>query len=264
MALALSCQKLCFSFPEKQVISDLSFDLEKGRICAVLGRNGSGKTTLIHCINRILTPDSGRILVKEKDIAGLSRMEIAARISLVPQEHLEIFPFQVLDVVVMGRSPFLSMTRRPGSSDYHMAEQALSALNARHLASKNFNRISGGERQMVLLARALVQASEIMLLDEPTNHLDFNNQFRLMAAIKALCREKKISIVAAMHDPNLAAFFADDVIMIKEGRLMAGGPVERVMTAKAVSALYETPVEHIELDRGARLFFPETLVREGP
>jgi iron complex transport system ATP-binding protein len=260
MAVGLECRQLCFAYHDLQVLNHLSFCVRPGRFCAVLGRNGSGKTTLIHCLNRILTPDSGSILVHGRDIFLLSQNQVARQISLVPQEHLDIFPYRVLEVVVMGRAPFLKVSQRPGPSDYDRAQKALDSLNAGDLASKNFNRISGGERQIVLLARALTQASRIMLLDEPTNHLDFNNQYHLLSSVKSLCRSKGLCILASMHDPNMAALFADDVVMIKNGGIMAQGPVRQVMTKYNISALYDTAIGYIKLNHHKKMFFPENIL----
>jgi len=260
MAVSLECQDLGFSYQDHPVLDHISFKIHSGRFCAILGRNGSGKTTLLHCLNNILSPDAGKILVHGKDILTMDQKQIAQQISLVPQEHLDIFPYRVIDVVVMGRAPFLGLSQRPGRSDYKMAKDALNFLNAGTLALKNFNRISGGERQMSLLARALTQTTGVMLLDEPTNHLDFNNQYHLLSAMKSLCRSRKISIVASMHDPNMAALFADDLILIKEGKIMAQGDTNEVMTQKNISNLYDTPLGQVKINNHKKLFFPKTVL----
>nr|NJM03972.1 ABC transporter ATP-binding protein [Desulfobacula sp.] len=233
----LECVDLGFRYKDKVIFENISFQASRGRFCAILGRNGSGKTTLIHCLNRTLTPFSGRVKVRGSDLASFSRNDIARAISLLPQEQIDIFPYRVLDVVVMGRAPFLKPAARPGEKDYETAARALQTLHAQDLSQRNFNRISGGERQIVLLARCLAQAAQVMLLDEPTNHLDFNHQHHFLSSISRLCREKGISVVAAMHDPNLASMFADDVIMIKGGRVMAKGEKDGVMTEKYLSPL---------------------------
>ena len=264
MDVTLECLDLDFAYPETRVLSGISFSVEKGRFYGLLGRNGSGKSTLLHCLNRICLPDRGRIRILGRDIRTLSRMAVAREISLVPQESQDIFPFRVLDVVVMGRTPFLGLTRRPTQEDFTLALAALDRLNAGHLAQKNFNRISGGERRITLLARALAQSTPIMLLDEPTNHLDFNNQYRLLSAIKELTRDRGLSVVAAMHDPNLAALFCDEVILLKEGRITAAGKVGDVMNAENIAALYDTPVTPLCLDTGTALFFPEGVLPSGP
>ena len=140
----------------------------------------------------------------------------------------------------MGRTATFRFAQRPGLEDYHAAYQVLAQLEAQNLAERNYNRISGGERRIALLARALLQAEGTLLLDEPTNHLDFNNQYRLLEKIKGLCREKGTSVVASLHDPNLAARFADTVVMLADGRVLAGGTVDQVMTAAMVGRLYQT------------------------
>ncbi|MFA5907074.1 MAG: ABC transporter ATP-binding protein [Desulfobacula sp.] len=249
MDLILECHNLEFRYKDQIIFKDISFHIEKGRFCAILGRNGSGKTTLIHCLNKILTPVCGRILILGKDITSFSGNALARKISLLPQEHIDIFPYKVMDVVVMGRAPFLKISERPGEADYQIAAQALKQLNVEHLSNRNFNRISGGERQIVLLARCLAQAADIMLLDEPTNHLDFNHQYHLLSSIRQLCRKNKITVVASMHDPNLASAFADDIIMIKNGRVMVKGVKDDVMTEENISALYDMDVKKNQSSR---------------
>jgi iron complex transport system ATP-binding protein len=260
MDLMLSCHNLGFRYGEVPVLQDISFTLEKGTFCVVLGRNGSGKTTLIHCLNRILHPTSGQVKIDSKDMTSLSRNEIARAVSLVPQEHMEIFPFRVIDVVVMARAPFLGTAAAPKARDYELAADALKQLHAIHLAEKNFNRISGGERQIVLLARAIAQNPRIMLLDEPTNHLDFNNQYHLLSAIKDLCRSSDLCIVASMHDPNLASLFADQIIMLKNGQILFQGSSRVIMTSRHMSLLYDIPTESIDIADQIRLFLPAQVI----
>jgi iron complex transport system ATP-binding protein len=262
MAVILECQDLRFTYRQVPVLDHISFKVQSGRFCAILGRNGSGKTTLLHCLNNILTPDSGKVLVHGQDIADMGQNQIAQQISLVPQEHLDIFPYRVIDVVVMGRAPFLRLSQRPGPSDFKMAHEALDFLNAGSLAVKNFNQISGGERQICLLARAITQTKHLMLLDEPTNHLDFNNQYHLLSAIKSLCRSKGISIVATLHDPNMAAMFADDLIMVKNNTIMEQGTAGETMTKKNISALYDIPLGIVKINEQKKLFFPENILSE--
>ncbi|MBN2809940.1 MAG: ABC transporter ATP-binding protein [Deltaproteobacteria bacterium] len=257
MGVILECLNLGFRYGKSVILKDVSFTVEAGLFYAILGKNGSGKTTLLHCLNGILKPDTGRVELDRQNLVLLSRQQIARRISLVPQEHLEIFPFTVLDVVVMGRAPFLKMTQAPAPEDYQLARDALRMLDAENLAAASFNRISGGERQLALLAAALVQASRIMLLDEPTNHLDFNNQFRLLAQVKELCRSRQLSVVATMHDPNMARLYADRVIMVGEGRIVAQGPTAEVMTTANIDTLYQTRTFEICGPGNKKLFLPQ-------
>ncbi len=261
MAVIFECRSIYFRYGEKEVLKDISFKVEPGTFCAILGRNGSGKTTLLHTLNAINNPFSGEVLINGQKIASLSRKNIAKHISLVPQEHIEIFPFKVLDVVVMGRSPFIKMTATPGQKDYKLAMDALKTLNAEKLANCNFNGISGGERQITMLAAALVQTGEIMLLDEPTNHLDFNNQYHLLSIIKQLCHKKGLSVIASMHDPNMAMLFADQVIMIKDGKILKKGKAEKIMTKINIDALYGLDSVAIDISGKKRFFVPADILR---
>jgi len=247
---------LHFAYDGKPVLTAVDLEVGEGEFCVLLGRNGSGKTTLIYCLAGLLSPQHGSVTIDGLDMSRATRNDIARRVSLVPQEHADIFPFRVLDVVVMGRTATFRFAQRPGPEDYRAALRVLVELEAEALAERNFNRISGGERRIALLARAMLQAEGTLLLDEPTNHLDFNNQHRLLDKIKRLCREKGTSVVASLHDPNLAARFADRVVMLADGRVLAGGTVDRVMTASMATRLYQTPVRRIETHDGERLFVP--------
>jgi len=254
--MSLVCSQLQFTYNGKAVLSGIDLTVAQGEFCGLLGRNGSGKTTLIYCLAGLLRPRKGSVTIDGLDLACASRKEIARRVSLVPQEHAEIFPFRVLDVVVMGRTARLGFTQRPQPADYRAARKVLVELEAESLAQRNFNRISGGERRIALLARAILQAEGTLLLDEPTNHLDFNNKYRLLAIIKKLCRERGTRVVASLHDPNLAARFADTVVMLSDGRVMAGGKKQQVMTAERIGKLYQTPARRVETDDGEVVFIP--------
>ncbi|MDY0220622.1 MAG: ABC transporter ATP-binding protein [Desulfobacterium sp.] len=258
MDLTLECCSLGFRYGQRKILEDLSFKVEPGLFYAVLGKNGSGKTTLLHCLNKILKPTAGAVKVMGRNLVDLSQGEIARNISFVPQEHMDIFPFRVIDVVIMGRAPFLGMTQIPGEKERRLAMEALKLLGFEHLAGCNFNRISGGERQIVILAMALVQAGRVMLLDEPTNHLDFHNQYHLLSKIKKLCKTRQISVVASMHDPNMAMLFADRIIMLKHGRLIAQGGVEQTMTTANLDLLYDTRTAAVSSFNPGRFFLPES------
>jgi iron complex transport system ATP-binding protein len=254
--MSIVCRNLHFAYNGNPILTAVDLEVGEGEFCALLGRNGSGKTTLIYCLAGLLSPQKGTVAIDGLQLADAARTDVAQRVGLVPQEHADIFPFRVLDVVVMGRTATFGFAQRPGPEDYRAAHRVLVELDAQNLAERNFNRISGGERRIALLARALLQAEGTLLLDEPTNHLDFNNQYRLLEKIKELCREKGTSVVASLHDPNLAARFGDTVIMLGDGRVLASGRVERVMTASMVSRLYQTPTRRIATDDGEILFVP--------
>lgn len=254
--MSLICRNLHFAYNHHAVLTAVDLDVARGEFCVLLGRNGCGKTTLIYCLAGLLRPRQGTVSLNGLNPATAPRGRIAHHISLVPQEHADIFPFRVLDVVVMGRTASFGFAQRPGQEDYRAAFNVLTNLGAESLAERNFNRISGGERRIALLARAILQTEDTLLLDEPTNHLDFNNKHRLLAKIKELCRKKGTRVIASLHDPNLAARFADKVVMLSNGRIMAAGPPRAVMTAQLVSRLYQTRIRRIETDGNEILFVP--------
>lgn len=254
--MSLVCRHLHFAYNGVPILSAVDLEVREGEFRVLLGRNGSGKTTLIYLLAGLLRPQRGTVSIDGLDLATAPRTDIARRVSLVPQEHADIFPFRVLDVVVMGRTATFRFAQRPGPEDYLAARRVLAELEAEALAERNFNRISGGERRIALLARAILQAQDTLLLDEPTNHLDFNNQYRLMEKIKRLCREKGTRVVASLHNPNLAARFADTVTMLSGGRVLADGRIDAVMTAEMVGRLYQTPTRRVDVDDGTALFVP--------
>ncbi len=250
------CKNLNFSYHQTKILDNITFEIPSGVFCAILGRNGSGKTTLLHCLNGLLRPSSGRIELNGLNILKSGQKEIARRISMVPQEHSDIFPFQVQEVVVMGRTPYLGFNESPGPDDYDKASEILASLGAGHLAKRNYNRISGGERRIALLARAIMQTSETLLLDEPTNHLDFHNQYRILSMIKNFCREKGSGIIASMHDPNLAGLFADRIIMLKDGKIMKQEKKKKILNADSVGELYDTTTSRHRINEKLNFYIP--------
>ena len=253
----LVCEHLSMAYDHHApVLHDISFTAEEGKLYVMLGPNGSGKTTLLHCLNRLLIPTKGRITINGISVSDFSQQQLAQKISLIPQERSDTFPFSVLDIVVMGRTPFLHFAQQPKKEDYDLAFSTLDTLEISYLAHRNFNRISGGERQLVLLARALVQDTDILLLDEPTNHLDFAHQHQLMRQIKILCQKRNLLAIATMHNPNLASRFADNVLLLREGRLLAQGLVCDIMTAERLGELYDIDAVLVHAHDQSRIFLP--------
>ncbi len=244
-ATLLSCKRLNFSYQEKQVLHDVSLECRKGEFIALLGKNGAGKSTLLSCLLGILASTSQRLDICGLDPAKASRDEIARKISFVPQEHDDMFPFSVLDVVVMGRTAYLGLFGAPSSADYQRAHQVLSELYISHLAERTYNTLSGGEKQLVLLGRALVQTRTLVFLDEPTNHLDYKNRYQILASLKKQCVENDSCVVACLHDPNHAKIFADRVLLLAEGKIVAAGSTSEVMTGPTLSRLYGIAVNRL-------------------
>ena len=237
----LVSKNLNFSYPDRKVLKNISFKAERGEFISILGANGSGKTTFFQCMQGLFTPDAGKILLDGENIKKMTKKEIAQKVAVVPQERQNIFDYQVLDMVLMGINPWLSFSEEPGEKDLQKAEKILLELEISALKNKSFNKISGGERQLVLIARALMQKSSYLFLDEPNSHLDFKNTHLILKIMRELTSKKK-TVLTALHDPNLAYQYSDRVIILKSGRIIASGPVEEVMTAENLSRAYEIEI----------------------
>lgn len=238
----LKSRNLTFSYSDKKVLKNINFKAEKGDFISILGANGSGKTTFFQCMQGLLNPDAGKIEVDGENIKQLSKKEIAQKIAVVPQESKNVFDYQVLDMVLMGINPWLSFSEQPQVKDYKEAENILAELEILNLKNKKFNKISGGERQLVLIARAIMQKSEILFLDEPNSHLDFKNTHLILKIMRELSSQSK-TIITALHDPNLAYQYSDQVIIIKNGKIIASGPVDKVMTAENLTKAYGIEIQ---------------------
>ncbi len=255
---ALTVEDLKFYYGPRLVLDEVTFSVSPGSICGLLGPNGSGKTTLLKCINGILKPATGRIKVNNVLIELLSRQEIAKNMSVVPQQTNTVFAFKAADMVVMGRSPLLEIWQKPTASDRIDAKELLKKLGIGYLAERPFTEISGGERQMVLLARAIFQDTPIMLLDEPTSHLDLKNQIKIMDLVRGVALERGITTVMTLHDPNLALHYCDEVILLKNGRIMDMGKREQVLFDENLSRMYDLKVNVEVTHQGKQVILPES------
>jgi len=251
--MAITVEEVRFGYRGAEVIRGPSFAVPEGAITCLLGRNGSGKTTLIRLVNGILRPYAGSIRVDGLEVTTSSRGAVARRIAFVPQEHQGVFPYGVEELVVMGRNPHLGLVARPGRQDIAAARAAMEAVGIAHLAGRDYMEVSGGERQLVLIARALTQETPYLLMDEPTSHLDFTNQHAVLAIVRRIARERGVGVLLAMHDPNLALTFADRVIMLREGQVYQMGPSAEVMTPAHLQALYQMSVDVVDLPDGRRI-----------
>jgi len=211
------------------VLKEVSLQVERGNICALMGRNGSGKTTLLRCINMILKPTQGKITACGKEVSRLSRVEIARLISLVPQGIQTAFSYSSLEMVLMGSAAWIKAWAAPTKEESIRAQIILNEVGIQSLAHRPFNQLSGGERQLVLLSRALFQNAPVMLLDEPNSHLDFPNQHHVMELMREVVKKRGVTAFISLHDPNLALYYCDQVVMLKEGRTVAHGPANEIM-----------------------------------
>ncbi|NTU43499.1 MAG: ABC transporter ATP-binding protein [Nitrospirales bacterium] len=230
----------------EDVLQAVSFSVERGQMNTILGPNGSGKTTLFKCIAGVWQPQSGSILFEGQDLTALPPRKRARIIAVVPQEHEPPFPYQVIDVVLMGRVSHLGAFSSPGRHDHEKAEEALELLGISHMKERVYTKISGGERQMVLIARAIAQETPILILDEPTSHLDFRNQVLILSRVRDIVRQRGLTVLMTLHDPNLALSFSDKVVLMKKGGVFAEGTPGDVITETNLSSVYAMPVSVIE------------------
>jgi iron complex transport system ATP-binding protein len=227
-----------FGYRSKPVLRDITFGVGRGSLCGLLGPNASGKTTLLKCLNGILSPKKGTVRVVGRMVSDLSRRETARLMAVVPQSMNLVFSFTALQMVVMGRAARLASLKLPSESDRDEARAALEDLGVGNLADRPFNQLCGGERQLVLLARAIYQDTPILLLDEPTSHLDFRNQYRIMDMVSDITRRKSLATIVTLHDPNLAARYCTHLVVLKEGRLHRQGPLDTVFEPSTLEEVY--------------------------
>jgi iron complex transport system ATP-binding protein len=227
----------CF-YESTKILENVQFSVKTGTFLGVLGPNGSGKTTLLKSISRVLKPRKGTILVDDIDVYKMKSREVAKHMAVVPQDSNIAFSFTALDVVLMGRTPHLSRLETESPKDIAIAKKAMEYTKVWHLAQRPVNELSGGEKQRVIIARALTQEPKILLLDEPTSHLDISNQLEILDLLKQLCIEKKLLIVSVFHDFNLAARYCDCVIMLKQGKIVAAGKTVETLTGKIIKDVF--------------------------
>lgn len=235
-------EDLAFSYNGNDVIYGVDLDVKRGELVSLLGPNGSGKTTILKCLNGVLNKKQGKVLIDNQSLAELKQKKIARLISVVPQEHNLIFSYGLLEFVAMGVTPYLSFGRMPTKGDYSKALEILKELGLESLADRRFNQLSGGEKQLVLIARALMQETDYMLMDEPTSHLDFKNRHRLMQELRKITAVKEKGVLTALHDPNLALKFCDRVVLLKNGTVLEQGPVKQVINNYNLEKVYEVEV----------------------
>ena len=243
--MKLEARELAFGYRRHPVGRAVSLTLGTGEIMCLLGPNGGGKTTLFRTLLGLIPKQGGQVLLDGAELGALPRREVAKRIAYVPQAHTGYFPFIVRDVVLMGRTAHLAPFAGPSRRDRELADEAIERLGLGRLADAVYTQISGGERQLTLVARALAQASPLLVMDEPTASLDFGNQARVLEQVVSLARSG-IGVLLSTHDPDQAFQCADRVALLRSGELVAQGPPRDVLTAEWLHALYGVDVHVVD------------------
>ncbi|MCI5709394.1 MAG: ABC transporter ATP-binding protein [Veillonella caviae] len=221
-------------YDDKKVLSDISVTIPENRITGVIGPNGSGKSTLLKCIYRIIEPTEGVIMVNGRYIKDMSYKESAKEIAVLMQHHGESLEMTAEDIVLMARNPYKGIFERDYEEDYEIAHKAMDETGVYQFKNIFYSDLSGGEQQRVMLARTIAQETPCIILDEPTNHLDITYQLQIMNLIS----ERQLTVVAAIHDLNIAALYCDELIAMKEGRIVVAGPTREVLTSELIYTLY--------------------------
>lgn len=254
--MELKIDGLGFSYPSKKVLDDITADYSGPQLVAILGPNGVGKSTLIHCIDRILKPESGHVFIDGQDSYDYPMKVMAQKVGYVPYASADVFPLSVVDAVLLGRHPHSNW--KTTREDVRIVYTMLRQLGIEDLADEKFNELSAGQHQKVMLARGLVQEPEILLLDEPTANLDVKHQLGVTKLLKDISHDNGVLVIMICHDLNIAAKYADSILMMKDGTIFAAGTPEEVMTEENVSEVYDVRCTIIE-DEGR----PHVILREG-
>jgi iron complex transport system ATP-binding protein len=234
----IEANSISFRYHEDWVLQDVSFRVEKGEFVGVIGPNGSGKTTLLKILYRLLSPQKGEILFELVPMRKMDRNDIAKRIAVVAQETQLLFPFSVLETVLMGRSPYLGHLMFESEKDLEIAKKAMEWTKVFPFSERPMDELSGGERKRVFIARALAQEPEVILLDEPTANLDIHHQIDFLDLILTLNRERGLTIFMASHDMNIASEFCDRLILLQDGRIYKMGTPDEVITKENIESVY--------------------------
>jgi len=236
--IEIEAQSIQLGYGGKAVLRNAGFKVQPGEIVGLIGPNGSGKSTVIRALSRVLPLQSGSILIDGKDITAIPRHTLARLIGVVPQMPLLPSAFTAFEIVLMGRNPHLGMFQYESREEIAIAWQAMEKTGTQSLATRKVGELSGGEIQCILIARTLAQETKVMLLDEPTANLDIGRQVEILDLLKNLCCESRLSVLAALHDLNLASQYCDRLILINDGYIHAIGKPEEVITAQNIRNVY--------------------------
>jgi iron complex transport system ATP-binding protein len=255
----LQIEEMSFSYTDKKTIDDIDLSVQKGEFVGLIGPNGSGKSTVLKNLYRALMPDSGDVLLDGANLFRMSHREAAKKLGVVGQENEVPFDFLVEEIVAMGRSPHKKLFEPDTKQDAYIIHHALEHLGMADMAKRNYQNLSGGEKQRVLIARVIAQETDFLILDEPTNHLDISYQLQIFDFVKRL----KVTVLSAIHDLNMAALYCDRLYVLKEGKIVMQGPPEEVLSPEAIQEIYGVRCNtaiHPVTGKVAITFIPAALV----
>lgn len=238
----LVLENVSFTYPSGFGLRGIHLEVRRGSFTALIGPNGSGKSTLVRLISKLLEPDGGRIALAGKPLTEYTPRELARQMAVIPSENYFEFPFRVIEVVAMGRFPHLGRLQRMSTEDSRIVARSLQMTQVEPLQDRQISQLSSGERQRVLIARALAQRSPLLVLDEPNAHLDIHHQIAIFRLLRRLNRRQGMTIIVVLHDLTAAATFCDTVALMHQGELAGKGPPRQVITAKTIRAIYGADV----------------------
>lgn len=253
-----STQNLSFSYSQRAILSGVNISIERGSIVSLLGPNGAGKSTLIKLLLGLLKPHSGKVILKNKELDTYSIKERALHVSYVPQSTIVAFAFSALDIVLMGRIASEKWFKKTNQSDIEIAYEAMEKLGITHLAQRTFQTLSGGEKQLILIARALAQGAKIIIMDEPISGLDYGNQLRLLETIMSLCKEG-YTFLKSTHFPEHALMLGGYTYALKNGSVLACGDTFSTITQSLINELYQTNIVLKKTSCGHPVCIPQFL-----
>lgn len=245
----LQFEQIRFAYPQATcaVLDDFYLEIAPGTVTAILGPNGAGKTTLLHLALGWLRPQAGLVRLEQRPLGNYSRRALGQALGLVPQSEHVSFEYSLLEFVLLGRAPYLQPLSMPDERDYEIALEALRQVGMDELCQRSILSLSGGERQLVLIARALAQQPRLLLLDEPTSHLDLGNKGRLVRLLRDL-QSQGVTILFTTHEPEVAAALATHLVLVQKGQVIKSGPFNDVFTSPNLTQLYQLPVSVVDLD----------------
>ena len=244
--MLMNVEEISFNYGTTEILRNVKFDLNEPNLTCIIGPNGVGKTTLARCVNRLLRPKCGKVVLSGVDTKDMTLRELAIHMGYVPNASGDTFPMSVVDTVLMGRHPRGGWT--PSDKDLQIVEDTIKIMGLEEYAMRDFNELSAGQHQKVMIARGLAQEPEVLILDEPTSNLDVRHQIEVMELLRDLSREKKILVLMVCHDLNITARYADRIIMMSEGGVFSDGTAKQVMTEENIMKVYGVRVKVIEVE----------------